>query len=678
MTRFFLNKFLLAGTAAMLAVLLLMPMSSRAQDKTPLLQEGKKTLFQRVVSHPGAVLRATPAADAAAVNDKVKPFTVFYVYDRQGDWLEVGVASNASLGWVEASSITDWPQAMTLLFTERTGRSPVLFFKDEKSLTEVGTSDNLPEKLQTLLAQVKAAKEGKDVGDLPVVAAEPEDEQGAVSRKRFYLMPIQAMEEPFEGTKFLRVASVDPGSAGAGKSKAGGGASAEGGDGQGGKDGEKPESMSTAIAFVIDTTISMKPYIDQSLNVVRAAFDSIEKDKLDDNVAFGMVAFRNNTTARPGLKYLTEVVSDFRTAKDRKELEAALSKVEEATASSHSFDEDAMAGVKAAVDSLSWDKYQSRILVLITDAGPLAGGDKYASTQMATSEMMDYAKSKNIWLTVMHVRSPNGKKNHAYAEKAYRQLTRLPDNSSSYMPIPAPTPKQGGEAFAAATKVMAESLTKVVKSTSERKMAPKPQPPAQAPTPEDEARRVADTIGYAMQLEFLGQQRGNQAPGVVSAWIADMDLAMLAQDKYSPAVEVAVLLTKNQLSDLQKQLKIIIDEAERTKKTDSKDFFQGILSASAQMARDPGKFSQKPGQNLAQLGVLSEFLDGLPYKSDIMLLQEEDWYRMSVGEQTSFINRLRSRIARYEEYDKDRSNWESFGAPNAGDWVYRVPLSMLP
>ena len=61
-----------------------------------------------------------------------------------------------------------------------------------------------------------------------------------------------------------------------------------------------------------------------------------------------------------------------------------------------------------------------------------------------------------------------------------------------------------------------------------------------------------------------------------------------------------------------------------------------------------------------------------------MLLREEDWYRMSVGEQTAFINRLKSRLARYEEYDRDRANWESFGQSNPGDWVYRVPLSMLP
>ena len=33
----------------------------------PLLQQGKKTLFQRVVSHPGAALLAEPKADGAVV-----------------------------------------------------------------------------------------------------------------------------------------------------------------------------------------------------------------------------------------------------------------------------------------------------------------------------------------------------------------------------------------------------------------------------------------------------------------------------------------------------------------------------------------------------------------------------------------------------------------------------------
>ena len=641
-----------------------------AEARTPLLQEGKKTLFQRVISHPEAKLYAGPETDSGVAQEAIKPFSAFYVYGRQNGRLEVGPSTTAPSGWMESSAATDWPQAMTLIFTSRGGRMPVLFFKEQKDIVAICEADDMKSQLGSLEKTMAAAKDGQADAALPVLASEPSDEQGAVSRNRFYIMPIQSMSDPFEGTKFLQVASIDPGSA---QGKAGG----KTGSGDQ-KNGDKPENMRTGIVFVIDTTVSMKPYIEQSLNVIRSAFDNIEKEKLGDSVGFAVVAFRNNTGHNAQIGYVTKVISDFKTLSERTLLEDALAKVDEATASTHSYDEDSMAGVKSAVDELNWGAFQSRVMVLITDAGPLPPGDALASTRMAPSEMLDYARTKNIWLTVCHVRSPGGAKNHAYAEKAYRELTST-GSGSSYIPIPAPTPKAGAESFARTAKVLAESLTKVVKTTAERKLPQKPEAntPEQA-APEEQARAIGDRIGYAMQLEFLGSQRGNRAPSVVSAWIADMDLARLADGEFVPTVEVAVLLTKNQLSDLQKQLKVIIDQAERTKKTDSKDFFEGILSASAQMARDPNAFSLKPGQNLQETGVLGEFLEGLPYKSDIMLLREEDWYRMSVGQQTAFINKLRSRIARYEEYDKDRDNWESFGAQDAGDWVYRVPLSMLP
>ncbi|MCL1985389.1 MAG: VWA domain-containing protein, partial [Betaproteobacteria bacterium] len=435
----------------------------------------------------------------------------------------------------------------------------------------------------------------------------------------------------------------------------------------------------TGVAFVIDTTISMKPYIDQSLNVIRSIYDSLEKSSLSSSVGFAVVAFRNSTNAKPGLEYTTRVVSDFKTATDRKELETELAKVDEAKVSSHSFNEDSLAGIKTAVDSLNWGPYASRMIILLTDAGPLPSSDPYASLKMDVRELADYAKTRGIWLSATHIQSPSGRNNHAEAEKAYRALTLLSNNRSNYLAIPAPTAQEGARHFGAVASTLAGSLVTMVKNTSEGKMMTRPlDEPTAKSSPEAQAAELGHILGYAMQLEYLGRQQATRAPSVVDSWITDMDLLQLAKNRQSPTVQVAVLLTKNQLSDLQQQLKIIIDNAERTKKIDSRDFFQGILSAAAKMARDPSRLGSAEAKNLSELGVLGEFLDGLPYKSDIMLLREEDWYRMSVGEQTSFINRLKSRIARYEEYDKDTSNWESFGSPQAGDWVYRVPLTMLP
>jgi len=634
--------------------------AASSAEAAPLLQPGKKTLFQRVVSHPGAALLAEPKADAAVVRKSVTPFTVLYVYDRKDAWLQVGPSTTQPEGWMEAAKSTEWNQSLTLLFTPRTGRDPVLFFKTETGLNELCSAPDMEKRLADLETQAASLSKGGQPAPqtLPIVASEPAEAQGAVSEKRFYLMPILDMKDPFDGVKFLRVASIDPGTA------------------NGAKDG-KNGPPKTGIALVIDTTISMKPYIEQSLNVVRQIYDKIEKDHLADNVGFAVVAFRNSTKASPGLEYTTSIVSDFATAKDRKSLEEKLAKVQEAKVSSHDFNEDSLAGVYKAVEGLHWGDYSSRLILLITDAGPLKSTDKYASVPMGPSELNDVARQKGIWITALHLKSPGGNANHAYAEQSYRALSKLSGNRSNYLVVAAPTPAKGAQQFAAVAKTLASGMVDMVKNTAEGKIMtrPKDEKPQNA-SPEDKAADLAATLGYAMQLEYLGRERENTAPSVVNSWIADMDLSQLAKSRQVPAVEVAVLLTKNQLNDLSTQLKTIIDNAERTKKTDARDFFQGVLSASTRMARDPNMPTQ--GKNLAELGVLSEFLDGLPYKSDVMLLREEDWYRMSVGEQTAFINRLKSRLARYEEYDRDRANWESFGQTNPGDWMYRVPLSMLP
>lgn len=637
-----------------------------AQQRTPLLQPGKKALFQRVVSHPGAKLYDGSGTEAKVRVESVKTFTVFYVYAREGNRLEVGVSTSTADGWLDADKITEWPQAITMLFTDRARRLPVLFFKDHDSIVQTCTDDHLDTRIKNYVSAIEGFRAGKAVDpNLPVIAMEPADKEGAVSRKRFYLMPVLNMDNQFEVTKLVEVASIDPGDL----QKPGGAAALS------------PKEMSTAVAFVIDTTISMRPYIEQTLKVIENIYDRLEKNPNGDKVAFAVVAYRNSTKVSPGLGYTTKIISDFKTVRDRKSLEDAMAQVREAAHSSHSIDEDSLAGVKSAVDELSWHNYASKVMLLIGDAGPLLGSDKHSATGMDPSEMADYLRTNNIWPTVLHIKAPQVKKNHEPATKSYLELSRMSEGVASYIAIDAANPKIGAAAFDKASRALADSYSQLVEATAAGKLITKPSNTSLSNDPEERARQLAAINGYAMQLEFLGASRQNKAPHVVKAWIADADLEHLAANpKAAPliSVEPAALLTKNQLSDLTAQLKLIIDQATRSQRMGGTDFFQSLISMAAQLTRDPSRFSHTPGQNLAQTGVLGEFLEGLPYKSDVLNMTENDWYNKSVGEQTQFINRLKSRIARYEEYDKDRTNWESFGSPNAGDWVYRVPLSMLP
>jgi serine/threonine-protein kinase PpkA len=423
----------------------------------------------------------------------------------------------------------------------------------------------------------------------------------------------------------------------------------------------------------------MKPYIDRTREAVRKIFDAIDAAGLADKVAFGLVAFRSSTEKTPALGYVSKVLSDLRDGRQRVEFENALAGAEEAKVSSHSFNEDAFAGLKTALDKMNWAPYQSRVMLLITDAGPIRNNDPYSTTGMNEPEIADMAAAKGVKTFVLHLRTPLAKRVHntAYAEAKYRTLTGQSDSALGdlYVPIDASDKKAGVQTFGRVVEGVASQMVRLVKATSagERLQMPE-QPAGGSGGVVAEAERKAAILGHAMQLEYLGRRERTQAPHVVTSWVSDMDLVR----PDTPAFRVTVLLTKNQLSDLYQRLKVILDEAQRTKRTGARDFFEGILSAAAQISRDPTQFSLKPNQNLGQLGLLGEFLDDLPYRSSIMRLTEEDWYRMSVGEQQALVDDLKSKIRRYQQYNDDVSNWISFGAKSPGDSVYRVPLSMMP
>ncbi len=626
-------------------------LSAASPQAAPLLQEGKKTLYQRVISHPTAVLHAEPGEQSKVVNKGLRPFTPLYVYERSGDWLNVGRDTRRAEGWIPAGKTTAWNQSLTLLFADRSERDPVLFFREMETLKDLCATGSISRQME----EFKAAA-GRGTDDPRIVAIEPEN--SSVDQNRFYIMPILDTKELYEEIKFLRVASIDPGSIA--KKMQGIGTGAAGG---------KPR---TGIAIVMDTTISMGPYISQSRALIKKIFDRLEKTDVSEHVGFAFVAFRNSTAAVPGLEYTAEVISDFVTAKNRKALESSLAKVREASVSSHSFNEDSLSGIYNAVERLNWQDYDSRLILLLTDAGPLPGDDRYRSVSLAPQELNDFAAQKGIWIVAAHIRTQAGRENIEYAQKAYGELTR---KDGSYYPIQAKTYEQGVRQFADVTDKLAKTMEETVTKTARGELQTRPSE-EKASTPEEAADQLAQRIGYAMQLRYLGRVNRTQVPQVVDSWIADKDPVQLSRGRHVPSVEVAVLLTKTQLNDMYQTIATVIDNAERTKKTDSRDFFQGILSASVRAARDPNLPTQ--GKTLSQLGVLDEFLEGLPYKSDLMMLTEDAWYRKSIGEQTEIINRLKSKLARYEEYDRDRHNWESFGMHSASDWVYRIPLSMLP
>ncbi len=629
--------------------------NTAALAATPLLMEGKKTLYQRVLTHPGAQLRNAPGASGQPLAKSMPAFSVLYVYERQTvdnePWVRVGTTSSGEPdGWLAAGQFSDWKQTLVLKFAERSGREPVLFFRTQNPLTAVLNDSAPAPRVRTLLDQAQAAKAGKaSAGEL--VALEPQD--AAVSQNRFYLLPIFNFSEAYtpggQPVELLQVASIDPGS------------------GLQTLTAAPPRALKTAMVFVIDTTLSMGPYIDRTRQVIAKLYDAIATAGLSEKVSFGLVAYRNSVTKTPGLEYVSRIYANLQEGQDREQFLGLVQNVQDTKVSSHSFNEDAFAGIADALENMDWSGYGARILFLITDAGALRHNDPLGATGMNEGEVLEAARRRQVKIFVLHLLTPQGAKNHAQAEAQYRQLSADPNPriGDLYVPIPAGDVNR----FGTEVERIATVFTQLVREVAAGKPLSAPPPAKSVADP----KAKAEALGYAMQMDFLGQARGTQAPRVVSAWVADHDLA----DPARPAFQVCILLSKLQLNDLQQGIKTIADAAIKTR-ISPQNFFQEVASAAANLSRDPSRLRQQQFGNLYESGLLGEFLEGLPYKSKVLGITQDLWLSWSVGEQQDFIDELHSKIKLYEKFHNDTSNWISFGNATPGDAVYRVPLSALP
>ncbi|MBJ2238693.1 serine/threonine-protein kinase [Pseudomonas sp. MF6768] len=613
----------------------------------PLLMAGKKTLFQRVLSKPGAKL----SSEAGGAPGKALPaFSVLYVYQRKdvdgSPWLRIGAATDGrSDGWLPAAQVSDWKQSLVLKFTERSGRAPVMFLRQpgevEKLLADPAAAKNL---------LLKAQKNPED--NHQVLALEPT--ASAVPQNQFYLLPIFDAKESFDENgqpvQLLNVASIDPGTAAAKPATPLINANAD--------------AFRTAVVLVVDTTVSMQPYIDQVRDVVHELQTRIAERGELDSVSFGMVGFRSSVKKTPGLEYVAKTLITLDQGRDPQRFLDMARQVKASTVSSHSFNEDAFAGVMQAVEGMDWSGYGGRLILLVTDAGALRKNDPFAATQMNEAEVRQAALGKQIKIYALHLRTDAGKKTHGGAESQYRILTAdaNPRIGDLYTAVPGGDVRKLGERVDEIGTVFANLVHQVRSNT------PQPVPLlSSAPSLADKSAAV----GYAMHMDFLGHKGASQAPQLVSAWTADRDLTNPAL----PAFQVCVMLTKLQLNDLQQSLKLIVDAARKTQ-TSPRDFFQEIASASAYMSRDPQAL--RKGGNLADGGILGEYLEGLPYRSKSLNMTQDLWLSLSVAEQEDFIDELDSKIRLYETFHNDVANWVRFGDAEPGDALYRVPLSTLP
>lgn len=631
-------------TAALLALLLL---GGPAQAQTPparapLLMPGKQSLYQRVIARPGATLSA--AADGAGARP-MPGFTVFYVYGRPagGTRIEVGRAADGRAeGWLEDAKAIDWKHTMVAAFTNPAGRQPLLFLRTERDERLLMMDVQAGQKANALRAAALAAGPGGDPG--PVLAIEP---QRVVDFSRnFYLMPIlsaERIEREFgPPLRLLEVISApaEPPRPPAPPAAASG--------------------FKAGVVFVLDTTISMQPYIDRTREAIRGIVASIGSSPVRDNFRFGLVAYRDSLADSPGLEYSTRIYGkpDFNQPADT--INTGVATAREATASSNGFDEDPIGGIKAALDEIDWSPMAGRYIVLITDAGARTATHPHSLTHLNIGEIRELAKARGVAVFAIHLLTPEGRarRNHEPAAAQYQELTQFSGTRPLYFPVPNGAP----DAFARTVQDLTRSLLAQVGEAAGRPVAGPPPSPAIA-----ESVRV---VAEAMRLTYLGRAENTQAPDVVRSWTTDRDLT----DPAVASLDIRVLLTRNQLSDLARSLQAVL-QAGLAGRTEPRTFFTQLRSTFAAAARDPQRIA-----GATRIGaLLGEYLDDLPYQSEVMDIQEADWLAMGAIAQRTVLNNIEAKLRLYQEFQSNTDLWVDLsGTRAAGEALFPVPIEALP
>ncbi|MCK0525920.1 vWA domain-containing protein [Anaerobiospirillum sp. NML120449] len=708
-----------AGALTALAMAVAMAVTSgqaaaaQSTDRKPLLMEGKTTLYQRVLSTPACLLHEK--ADASDAGRTVPALSQYYVYGEQGNMYEVGSDSIGTVsGFMKKDCAVPWKMQLALMFTNPANRNRALIFEQETALDQIIDNEDGASRYKKLYDQVAKTKTADNV-----ISIEPEEYVDY--QQKFYLLPIlNSVESMYPDGSLVykhEIASITAkeaanaasattaetagsstaGSAGSQGAAAGSGTAADAGTKTAAAGADKSPaagadpaaqagdptivSFKSAVVFVIDSSISMRPYIERTKKAVNSIYKSIESAGLNDSVHFGLVSFRADTRKVPGLEYTSKVYLRPGEASTAEEFNKKVASLDQAKVSSSQFDEDAYAGIDLALKEVNWNDYGGRYIVLITDAGAIGGSDRESSTGLDAAALRMEADHYGAAIYTMHLLTSSGKKTHKKAREQYEDLSF---NQVLNKPLYYPVNAGSVESFGSMVDTLSRSLTNQVQLATQGMMAagsslsateeqPAEPAPEEATKEQNEAlQEDSRKLGLAMQLAYLGRVKGTESPEFLKGWMYDRDV----DDHNKQVCAPVVLVNRNQLSDLYNLVNGVL-QAGIAGQLSSEDMFTQLQALAAQMGRDPSQLSKS--SSIGEMGIMGELLDELPYKSTIASMNVEDWNNMGSQEQEERVRALENSLKYIQHCAGDNDRFIRLNEDaDSSEEVYPIPLEALP
>jgi serine/threonine-protein kinase PpkA len=653
-----------------------------AQDRKPVVIEGKTFLPLRVLVRPFSNIYQQADETSPIVQENVPVFQPYYVYTRPKisttdtqakGWYEVGSNNRgAVLGWMKADDVMEWKQTMCLTYEHPSGRKPVLMFDDLNALRALVKAP--AEARKTNANQIyQEIESGNIPQNFPVVSVEPKDAVDITSQ--FYLLPIlehASIEIDGREGRLLKLAAA---------TKTGRGASdistppkeappsqAPAVSIQGNPEAAMMKNLKMDIVYVVDMTASMQPYIDATLKAVKKISMGVTSNpEIAESVKFGLWGFRDSTEIF-GIEFNTKNFTPQ--LQPVQAFEQILAGVTVAHVGSKDYPEDMFSGLDKAVRETQWTQGAIPIVVLLGDAPGHETGHKWNLSGQSASTLRTLADDQKITVFAVHVKDGRAENFWEMTETQFRAVSlNRGMETASYFDIPA----SELDKFELVSKDIAGSLVEMIEDLRSGKItAADAQKAASAPAVSTDVVAQVKKAGYAAFVDWIGREKGAQAPRDIIAWVTDKDLI----DPAIQSLDVRVLIDKKQLDSLKSVLQEIMI-AGRKGQISGEDFFDALQAVPSAASRAGDQI--KNAQSLAETGLAPEFMTDLPYKSQIMNMSNEMWASFGQDQQDEFLNEIDAKIKLYVAIHDDPQGWIALNKGDDPDeHVYPLSLNALP
>ena len=656
---------------------------SDAQDPTSSDTTAASSVKLKVLTRPRSRIFTEPREASQPAAENVPSFTAYYVNERTSGWYKVSSDNRGikTLGWMRAEDVVEWKQNLVVSFSTPDGRKPVLMFEKPDAL-ETLLNANRSDRATRLNGFHSAIDSGRIPKDFPISVMEPK--RALDSRDQFYLLPIlDYKERELDDTpcRILKVAAVTRGrGATTLKDPATLASAIKAPD----FTGDAARAIKTDIVFVVDTTRSMGPFLEQTLKLAESFAQKIGSNpKVASAVRFGIWGYRDFPESMPGIEYNTHNYTPA--LQSAEEFAVTLRNVRETKVDSVDYEEDVFAGVHDAIQQTRWRENSLKFIILVGDApgrAPKYGvsaspnGPSGTKANMDVQQIRGLATENQVFISALYIKSPKWVKYLETGETQFKKLSQCREGArASYQRIDG----RDATMYSRAAQSLAFGIIKRQLQVIEGRYDPKedaekfsPDEPASL----DDAARAGDNLAANMFrqaiLQTIAKKDAPTAPRDISAWVLDKDIA----DPSINSLEVKIFLTKEELNSLRVEIDTLLNAGTRARIA-SETFFDALQTVVTMAGKDASRIREHG--TLKTSGVVPDFLKGLPYKSTLMDMNNDMWRNMSPDAQGDFLTKIESKLQFYRVIHDDVTKWQPLNPGDDRDnYVTHIPLNQLP